>query len=460
MKKAFIFIDFDMLIRHFILSGSLKELEKEYDVTYVFHTDPTSPKKGIYQDIDHLGLKNYITFEIPRVRMGRWADLSRPAQLHNLRGTHAYKGMLDFHRFVAPNRKTFNKRRLLSLPGVFQLYKKRFLSKMGLHQPLFDFLRENKPDIIIHPTILHGYFINELNLICPLLNIPLVALMNSWDNPASKASVTGFPDVLVPWGEQTRQHAIDYMKMPAERIKMFGAAQMQHYRSPVIETDEELRAMFKVPSGKPVILYGGTSKSVMESDHLELLDNAIEDGTIPPCHIIYRPHPWRGGLVEGEKSFYELDCKHVTIDPFMEAFYKKVTGRNQNEGFDFADYEITKKLLHLVDAVISPLSTILLEGMIFGNPGLVLFIDDEKSYAGTVLPIAKRVIHFKDLLKQPGITECHDIKELPELFRQLFNMSKNDEMRAELKRASSKIVNFEGAPYGEQLLSLANELTA
>lgn len=457
MKKAFIFIDFDMLIRHFILSGVFKELENEYDVTYVFHTDSTSLKKGIYQDIDSLGVKNYITFEVSRSRMGAWADLTRPAQLHNLRGTNAYKAMLDLHRFLTPSRKIFNKRWLVSLPGVFQLYKKRFLSKMGIHKPLFDFLKEQKPDIVIHPTILNGYFINELTLICHKLNIPLVALMNSWDNPSTKASVTGFPDALVVWGEQTRQHAIDYMKMPPERVKVFGAAQMQHYRSPVTETDEELRAMFRVPCGKSIILYGGTSKSVIESDHLEIIDNAIEDGTIPPCHIIYRPHPWRGALLEGERSFYELGCKHITIDPFMEKYYKKVISK-QHKGFDFADYEITKKLLHLVDAVISPLSTILLEGMIFGNPALVLFIDDENSYAGKGLSIIAREAHFKSLLTVPGITECHQAKRLPELCKQLLNRSRNQDVRTKLQQSSQSFVNMEGAAYGERLLHLANKL--
>ena len=50
-KKALVFLDFDMLIRHFILGGAFEALEETYEVKYVFHVDETSPKQGIYADM-------------------------------------------------------------------------------------------------------------------------------------------------------------------------------------------------------------------------------------------------------------------------------------------------------------------------------------------------------------------------------------------------------------------------
>ena len=46
-KKVLVFIDYDMLIRHFILSSVFRELEDSYEVKYVFHID----KKRTYQGL-------------------------------------------------------------------------------------------------------------------------------------------------------------------------------------------------------------------------------------------------------------------------------------------------------------------------------------------------------------------------------------------------------------------------
>ena len=46
-RKALVFIDYDMLVRHFVLSGAFAELEKRFHVRYVFHADSTSPKQAL-----------------------------------------------------------------------------------------------------------------------------------------------------------------------------------------------------------------------------------------------------------------------------------------------------------------------------------------------------------------------------------------------------------------------------
>ena len=55
-RKALVFIDYDLLIRHFIMNGTFKELERSYEVTYVFHHDSTSEKQGIYAELAGMGM--------------------------------------------------------------------------------------------------------------------------------------------------------------------------------------------------------------------------------------------------------------------------------------------------------------------------------------------------------------------------------------------------------------------
>src|SRR5882672_7089674 len=118
MKRAFVFIDFDLLIRHFIMSGAFEELERRYEVTYVVHTDSTSDKKGIYADVDALKLKRLIKFEVPRKRMGSWDKLYQVTALAKQRGTRNYA----YRRRQIANVRGWARTRyyeLLSLPGVF-----------------------------------------------------------------------------------------------------------------------------------------------------------------------------------------------------------------------------------------------------------------------------------------------------------------------------------------------------
>lgn len=456
--KVLVFLDFDMLIRHFVLSGVFEPLERQHEVKYVLHTDSSSRKQGIFTDVDALGIKNAVRFSIPRKRMGQWDMLYCPTILHNQRGTHNYEGRLEL-MYQTRDPKWIQRYEFLSKPLVFQLYRFAYSKMMGMYRELYDFVRTEAPDVVLHPSILQGYFINELVPICRKLNIPFVCLMNSWDNPSQKAAATGKPDKLVVWGEQSKRHAVELMAMPEEDVLPFGAAQFQVYRQPVLESDEELRAEFGVPSGIPLLLYGGTSKGVKESVHLEAMERAITEGDLPKCHVIYRPHPWRGPLMEGERSFHDYNFRHITLDPHMEAYYRRVES-GEAEGFDMADYGVTRKLLHLVDAVMSPLSTISLEAAICGKPVLVILAGEYTSQESEEFgKIGHNLLHFSEL-KGPGISYCWPQDDFIDACRRLSAQIGDPDIKAKLVELAELFVTMSGPPYGERVLDLVERLVS
>ena len=212
-----------------------------------------------------------------------------------------------------------------------------------------------------------GYYYEELRNSSKELGIPLVVLMNSWDNPSQKAAGAGSPDKLGVWGEQTRRHAVEYLRMPERDVVVIGAAQFELYRRPVTEPDEEIRAQFNVPMGKDILLYAGVSKSINETRHLRLIDEAIERGELGAVHVLYRPHPWRGGLVDGEEDFFSAGLRHVTMDPAMDSFYRQRI-RKPDASLNMADYEVTRKLMHMICGTISCVSTMLIESLLHGKP--------------------------------------------------------------------------------------------
>jgi len=457
--KALVFIDHDVIIRHFIKSGAFADLEKHYEVIYVFNDDPMTDKKWIFSDPFSLGLKNVVITHVPRQRMGSWYKLYAITVLNNQRGTSNYAGRKK--RFAeAVGRLRVERLIFLSLPFVYPIARWWFLKKQGVFQPLVELAEKHAPDIIIQPSLLTGYYVNELLLLCKDLGIPYVLLMNSWDNPSQKAVATGHPDRLVVWGEQTRRHAIEYMRMPETDILMFGAAQFQIYRRPLTETDSELCDLFKVPQDKPIVLYAGVSKSIDETRHLRLLEEAIERHDVPECHVLYRPHPWRGGLVEGEEDFFSAGFRHVSMDPFMEPYYRRVS-KSADGRFEMADYAVNARLMRVATGTISSLSTVLVETLLHGKP-VISFMprkDMENKY-GRSAAISQRLAHFNDLWGRPGVFECHDDADLPEALTLLLSKSTDPDYAEAIRKAASYFVVMDGPTYSQRLVALADELTA
>lgn len=458
MKRALVCLDYDILIRHFIQSGVFAELEREYDVTYVFCTDSTSSKRTIYTDIRSLGLKNVVEIEIPRVRMGSWDWLYNITILHYQRGSVNYDARKDL-MILTRSKRLVRRWVVMSLPGIYPVVKRIITGRMGIFGPLEKLITEVRPDIVFHPSVLAGFFINELLPITKKHRIPFVVLMNSWDNPTSKAMLTGHPDRLVVWGEFSKKYAMQYLRIREEAIECFGAAQFQIYRQPPAETIEEIKHRFGVPLDKKIILYAGASKGAHETQYLRMLEEGIERGHLPDCHVLYRPHPWRGGLAEGETSFFDLQWKHVTMDPHMEEYYRQ-QAVNETREFYMTDYRVTHRLLHMVEGVISPLSTILLEATILGKPVLMFFPSkDLFQKTGTQTRVALGLVHFTDFWGVEGVHVCLEEEEFFPCCRLLLQQAGDPAIARKLRAHASRFVVMDGPTYGERLLHLADDLT-
>lgn len=460
-KKALVFIDHDMTIRHFVLSGAFKEVEAAYDVTYVFNfLPPSSHKTWVFTDIHTLGLKRVLTTSISRVRMGRWYHLFAASVLYRNRGTSNFAPRRDV--MIKMNGEKWTRRyEILSQPGIYQVFRWLYARAQGIHREVDEIISRERPDIILHPSILAGFYINELLGASKKYHIPLVVLMNSWDNPSGKAVSIGYPEKLVVWGEQTRRHAIEFMGMPKDRVVAFGAAQFQVYRTPPTDSDSELRTMFGCPQDeRPILLYAGASKGAHESLYLKLLDDAIETGKLPLCHVIYRPHPWRGTLAPGEQSFFDLECKHTSIDPTMEDYYRRAIADEAN-GFHLADYALSNKLLSLVSAVISPLSTMLLEAALLGKPVLMFFpYKDLHSESGRYTALSLRLAHFADFFGAKGVTACYEESDFVQCCQELLTQSHDNDVRQAIRQHAAHFVDMSDPPYATKLLKLVDELTA
>jgi hypothetical protein len=447
--KIVIFIDHDIILRHFVQSRVLAALETDHDVVWVF----PDRHRRVKTDPAMLRLGRYRTVAVSELRLNGYRRLYHATVLRRLRHSRDKRPIFAFWREVL-GRRGFWTSWCLSWPGIYHWYRRRMLARIGEALELDALLEEEKPDVIVHPTVLEGLFVSDLIRWGRAHGVPTVYLMNSWDNPAVKAVAVGAPDRLVVWGEHSRQVAHERMGIPLEHLLAFGAAQFDVYRGPVRETPAAYRARLGVPAGRRLILYAGSSKGLDETAHLRALEAAIERGELRNCTVLYRPHPWRA-TAAGEADFFSLDWRHVMMAPDMAEYYRH--HRQHPATIHLADSEETHVTLSAVDAVISPLSTILLEAALHGKPILAYLPDEDVSQNIAMFSMVKSV-HFRDFFERVDCIQCVSADALVDDSRELLEKAERPETADRLRRQCEFFVAPGERSYAAQLDELIRSL--
>jgi hypothetical protein len=399
--KILIVVDTELVVRHFIHTGALNRLQPGNDVVYVF------PQKGHKrlgtvdpETLDLAGARR-MCLPVHTERLQLWRYRFFVERLRGWASAPAAHLASMREMFRIGNRwHVYILFRVLGLPGVFPIFT-RYVNHRLVQTPneqLDKLLAEEQPDVIVHPSVIEGLYINDLVEAGNRLGIPVVVIMNSWDNPASKRAVVGTDYWLLVWGPQTHHHALKLMNMPPERVVTAGAAQFDVYAEPPAISRSELLADHGLDPSRPVILYAGSSKGTDEFEHLNHIQRAIDAGELPPVSIIYRPHPWGGGGVDGGR-FLKHEWGNVVIETSMRSYLERVAAGHDESSLP--PYGRTRDLLSAVDIVASPLSTILIEGMLLGKP-VLCFMPVEESQA-THFQLAAGQVHFAELLSAPEV---------------------------------------------------------
>jgi CDP-glycerol glycerophosphotransferase (TagB/SpsB family) len=114
------------------------------------------------------------------------------------------------------------------------------------------------------------------------------------------------------------------------------------------------------------------------------------------------------------------------------------------------NYQNTHDLLSVVDAIVSPLSTILIEGAAHGKPVLCFLPGDveKHSHFSRVLPL----VHFQDYFNNPDFHIAMGEESLIGSVSELLEKVADPEYRARLKRATEFYVQTFDQPYSSRLL--------
>ena len=441
-----------MLVRHFLDSGALVQLSQRFQVTLVFPFEKTS--RLIHTaDIHQFGLRAIRAGIPPRRRLlWKWKFYLDQAK---------WRGGEDWAVIRACWRMMVGwKASVLFTIGALPLIRNfaNFLLELKINRcPAVQFdelMRNEQPDGVILPSTFNGYFDNDAIRYCARNNIPVILMMNSWDNPSLKRMLIGQPDAVVVWGPRTKQHAMRYMGMSEERVYTFGAAQFEVFRQPVVRSRKKITESHNIASDAKLILYAGSSKGNAEDKHLDLLDRAIETGLIPSAKVIYRPHPY-GVSQETAQRILEARFQHIHIEARMRPLIQDLAA-GRHEGFFPTPYQETHDLLSAVDVVISPLSTILIEAGLHGKPVMCMIPSEED--AGSPWAVLRDLVHFRELTDHPDVITVRSIEQFFPLLKTLLERSESEEFGTIIKEAMHEFVKFQEKTYAENITDLTQTL--
>lgn len=441
--KVLVFIEADIVVRHFLHSRVFDRLAASHSVRFVF---PELGYKRI-KDVDPAALDlpgpyEHLPVHVGRQRLWKWLYLVH--QLAWRPGAQA-KALRRLHRHaVGPKAALLMS--VLGLPGVrplFTAYAYRHLRAQP-YESLEALLDRERPDVIVHPCVLEGVYLNDLVEASQHRGIPLVVIMNSWDNPSTKRAMVGTPDWLLVWGEQTFRHAVDLARMPPARTLKFGAAQFEAYRSPPRIDREEFCRINGIDPKRRILLYAGSSKGTDEIRHLTMLDEAVERGELGDTVVLYRPHPWGGGG-KGGAQLLDQPWRHVRIESSMRGYLEQVRGGVA--GKYLADYRDTHDVLSNIDALVSPLSTIILEAALHGKPAMCFMPDGDGS---AHFEVDARLMHFQDMFRMPEIVVANGYAELVPKASELLQRVDDPGWAARLAECAAYFVEPHDRPWDER----------
>lgn len=453
--KILIFIETDVVVRHFIFSKAFEKINKNHDVVYIF---PDGDKR--------LGSIKSYELNLDGCRRIRLDPCIERLKLWRIRFfVEKLRDKRDVSQSLIKQwRKDFRSGnslyaliiyRFLGLPFIFKVFTKIVNLFISRTPNIFmkEILHREKPDLIIHPSVLEGNYIDDVIFYGNQFKKPVIVIMNSWDNPLTKRSVVNKDYFLLVWGKQTENHAIQYMGLRKEKVIKFGSAQFDIYNFDKSNKSKYFKNQYKFDLNTKTLLYAGSSKNSDEFSHLLLIDNAINSGLLPKINIIYRPHPWGKCGYKGERfKHYKFD--NVIYDLKMKDYIFR--DFNKDNSKYLPDLESTKYLLDNVDMVISPLSTILLEAMILGKVPLCLMTEDEDQ--AEHFHMVKRSPHFSEILSNKNVIVLNSKDGLINGIKKAHEKSNIEEIKIKLKKQSEFFISKFSKPFNIRLLKLVQEI--
>jgi len=434
-------------VQRFVLSGAFDGLAPARRLQYVL---PAHAADAIRASTPVMTAENSTTIAIPLERSRKWGEVFDAAcvQYAHLSPSFAVRAGLRVNPAwrAAWSMSADERNRLDS--AFESAVDARFggMRPLAAIEELFD---RFMPVYCVVPTPLADPLCQEVVWACDAADVPCVLLQSGWADLSSSGRAYARTALLGCWGPQSRKYAAALQRVPRRRTELVGAPHLDLLQPASTEEVGRLRGALGVHSRERLLLFGG-ARQFDEIRILRCLDAAISEGRLRRTKVVYRPHPWRARR-QHDSSFLEYQWSHVVLDPEMRQRYLQEQAEpgyleRHAPAFDMA---YLSTLLSASDAVISAMSTLLVEALILDKPTMALAFSDGESRDAP--DVALRMTHLAELRDSVAFRWCSDADQLVESCAELLRGRRHRWHEKARARVLDFVVLREPGTYAQRL---------
>lgn len=296
-------------------------------------------------------------------------------------------------------------------------------------------LNSIKPDLLIFPGSAMDAYSHIVSRTATKSKIPSVMMISHWDFFSKKSMMRFSPSKIYVWGEDMKKMALLDRSINKNSIKVVGAPNLDKYRYLAGDNRLIARSRFGIPLSTKILLFAGTSVPYDEVSVLQRINSFLKSNYIHDIYIIYRPHP-RGWVRKTKATVLPADMQFVKID--------------QLESKNSVSQDHYIKLLSAVDGIISPFSTMILEGALCGKNVLCIsFADSVNKFD---FSITNSTDHLQSIRNKSWSTICDRSENFEEQFAKFIMKIGVNDGRPVPDLDIKNIIYYDDIRYSERLL--------
>jgi hypothetical protein len=435
-KKIFFIITNDLFVRNYILNNTLSNLDKTYDVYLLACKETVSLKKNLLNKKNFLGFYSFSKKERQLYRKYHTnsflrSELKSKTMKMGLRKILALK-IIWGDEFFLKSVLMLTLRLLSFFKKIFLYIYYRFICAFfaeekeyvfNLNTKLDRFFLKYNPDLVIVPTQGDDIGYYYLSIFCNKNKIKTLALVDNWDNFSSRLHLKPHMNYYAAWGEQSRQHALNFQNINLNKVFNLGSARYQDY---YLYRNKKINSHFRFKYILFLEGFGLTKGLEKVFDNLETILN--KEKKYKNLKIIYRPHPWRKDIKTVNVNKY----KKIILDPQLKKQYQE---KNFHTSFQ-PDLSYYPSLIKNAEFVIAAPTTMVIESLIFYKK-IILLAHDKGTLFGHYDHLVN-IEHFDGLVDKYNINTCWNLNELEDVFYKTYKKIKYKNN----KRTIDKQINY------------------
>jgi hypothetical protein len=239
--------------------------------------------------------------------------------------------------------------------------------------------------------------------------------------------------------------------MTRDRCVIVGSPYYEDFFRRRPRSKADARRALGLPAEGLTVLFGGSFRQFDEAELLRRIEEAIDAGRLPRMRIFYRPHP--GRELREEANFFDYDWKHTVMDEEVAVIYRaNLEGRmiSQNE-FGYS-LDRLADIYAAVDLTISPMSSIVLESLLFGLPVLGIGYSDGRNRWGPEK--TSQMTHFNELNDATGVRICRSPDHFMQDFEAVLGWAADPRTATRTREAARYFVDNGSGTYARAVMDL------